>query len=436
MKKLDHKDKTYFNYSTEDGKNAQDILRDRITLGEKSICDYCETENNKGLYCKSCGASLDEAKIVEKKRSIKAFKVDIKPILLTSVTSVATLFLISLGLKLLMSFNLGELINFINSLHIILGINLGTINLNLSTMMNSGSVIMHLGVLVIALIPLLVLSLYNVIFIKNKNTQDLLYNSVGVGATYGLMLVIISIFSSTSSSISQMMNYGISVAYRYKILELFSNGFILGFISTYLIGYKKKYFGQNIYLDILKKAINSILILYVLVFIILLTLYIFDNSYLYELGVYNYSKNNAFILSQLASYILTFANIIPTTIGSNKLSILTIINGDLLFDTKLILIAIILLALLVLILTGYNLKKKFKNSSVNIVLIFSICYSIIIAILSSFSAIYIGGNISLLKMSNYSGNTFMGSGIFTTLIISFIYSYIIVKIGYTLSDFE
>ena len=426
MKKLDHKDKTYFNYSTEDGKNAQDILRDRITLGEKSICDYCETENNKGLYCKSCGASLDEAKIVEKKRSIKAFKVDIKPILLTSVTSVATLFLISLGLKLLMSFNLGELINFINSLHIILGINLGTINLNLSTMMNSGSVIMHLGVLVIALIPLLVLSLYNVIFIKNKNTQDLLYNSVGVGATYGLMLVIISIFSSTSSSISQMMNYGISVAYSYKILELFSNGFILGFISTYLIGYKKKYFGQNIYLDILKKAINSILILYVVIFIILLGLSIVDNSYLYELGVYNYSRNNAFILSQLASYILTFANIVPTTIGSNKL----------LFDTKLMLIAIILLSLLVLILTGYNLKKKFKNSSANIVLIFSICYSIIIAILSSFSAIYIGGNISLLQMNNYSGNTFMGSGIFTTLIISFIYSYIIVKIGYTLSDFE
>ncbi|WP_312258635.1 hypothetical protein, partial [Romboutsia ilealis] len=374
--------------------------------------------------------------IVEKKRSIKAFKVDIKPILLTSVTSVATLFLISLGLKLLMSFNLGELINFINSLHIILGINLGTINLNLSTMMNSGSVIMHLGVLVIALIPLLVLSLYNVIFIKNKNTQDLLYNSVGVGATYGLMLVIISIFSSTSSSISQMMNYGISVAYSYKILELFSNGFILGFISTYLIGYKKKYFGQNIYLDILKKAINSILILYVVIFIILLGLSIVDNSYLYELGVYNYSRNNAFILSQLASYILTFANIVPTTIGSNKLSILSIINGNLLFDTKLMLIAIILLSLLVLILTGYNLKKKFKNSSANIVLIFSICYSIIIAILSSFSSIYIGGNISLLQMNNYSGNTFMGSGIFTTLIISIIYSYIIVKIGYTLSDFE
>ena len=426
MKKLDNKNKTYLNYSTEDGKSTQDILKDKITLKQKSVCGHCETENNEGLYCKSCGKSLDEVETSKKGKIIKAFKGDIKPILLTSVTSVAILFLISLGLKLLMSFNLGELINFINPLHIILGINLGTINLNASTMMNSGSVSIHLGVLLIGLIPLFALLLSSVIFIKNKNAQDILHNSVGVGATYGLMLVIISIFSSTSSSISQMINYGLAVSY----------GFILGFISTYLIGYKKKYFGQNIYLDILKKAINTILILYIAVFVILLGISIVDNSYLYELGLYNYSRNTTFILSQLASYILAFANIVPTTIGSNKLSILSIINGDLLFDTKLMLISIIFLSLLVLILTGYNLRKKFKNSSSNIVLIFSICYSIIITILSSFSVIYVGGNMPLLQMNSYLGNIFMGSGIFTTLIISFIYSYIILKIGYTLSDFE
>ena len=424
MKKLDNKNKTYLNYSTEDGKSTQDILKDKITLKQKSVCGHCETENNEGLYCKSCGKSLDEVETSKKGKIIKAFKGDIKPILLTSVTSVAILFLISLGLKLLMSFNLGELINFINPLHIILGINLGTINLNASTMMNSGSVSIHLGVLLIGLIPLFALLLSNIIFIKNKNAQDILHNSVGVGATYGLMLVIISIFSSTSSSISQMINYGLAVSYRYNILELFLNGFILGFISTYLIGYKKKYFG------------HTILILYIAVFVILLGISIVDNSYLYELGLYNYSRNTTFILSQLASYILAFANIVPTTIGSNKLSILSIINGDLLFDTKLMLISIIFLSLLVLILTGYNLRKKFKNSSSNIVLIFSICYSIIITILSSFSVIYVGGNMPLLQMNSYLGNIFMGSGIFTTLIISFIYSYIILKIGYTLSDFE
>ena len=98
MKKLDNKNKTYLNYSTEDGKNAQDILRDKITLKQKSVCGHCETENNEGLYCKSCGKSLDEVETSKKGKIIKAFKGDIKPILLTSVTSVAILFLISLGL--------------------------------------------------------------------------------------------------------------------------------------------------------------------------------------------------------------------------------------------------------------------------------------------------------------------------------------------------
>ena len=97
MKKLDNKNKTYLNYSTEDGKNAQDILRDKITLKQKSICGHCETENNEGLYCKFCGKSLDEVETSKKGKNIKAFKGDIKPILLTSVTSVAILFLISLG---------------------------------------------------------------------------------------------------------------------------------------------------------------------------------------------------------------------------------------------------------------------------------------------------------------------------------------------------
>lgn len=436
MKKLDNKNKTYLNYSTEDGKNAQDILRDKITLKQKSICGHCETENNEGLYCKFCGKSLDEVETSKKGKNIKAFKGDIKPILLTSVTSVAILFLISLGLKLLMSFSLGELINFINPLHIILGINLGTINLNASTMMNSGSVSIHLGVLLIGLIPLFALLLSNVIFIKNKNAQDILYNSVGVGATYGLMLVIISIFSSTSSSISQMINYGLAVSYRYNILELFLNGFILGFISTYLIGYKKKYFGQNIYLDILKFAINSILILYAVIFVILLGISLVDNNYLYELGLYNYHRNTILIVSQLASYILAFVNIVPITIGSNKLSLLSTISGSLSFDIKLMFIALILLSILVLILTGYKLRKKFKDSSSNIILIFSICYALVLTFISAFSVIYISGGMPSLQISSYLSNIYMGAGIISTFIISFIYSYIIVKIGYTLSDFE
>ena len=81
-------------------------------------------------------------------------------------------------------------------------------------------------------------------------------------------------------------------------------------------------------------------------------------------------------------------------------------------------------------------EGKYRKNEKKDVICFSICYSIIITILSSFSVIYVGGNMPLLQMNSYLSNIFMGSGIFTTLIISFIYSYIILKIGYTLSDFE
>ncbi len=331
---------------------------------------------------------------------------------------------------------MGEASKFINPLHIVLGMNLGTINLNIATMMGSGGVGIHLGVIVIALMPIATIAISNLIFINNKNSEDVLYNSIGLGLIYGLILVIISIFSSTSSSMSNIINYGISVTYRYRVWELFINGFFLGFISTYLIGYRKKYLGQNIYLDILKKAINTILILYIAIFIILFGIIMLDRSYVYELNLYGYSNSTSLIISQLALYVLYFANIIPVSIGSNKLSILSLLNGDLFFNTKIMFMAMIFLSLLVLIITGYNLRKKLKNNQQNVVFIFSICYSILLSTLSSLSMIYIGGNMSLLQMSSYHGNTFMGANILTTLIVSFVYSYIIVKIGYTLSDFE
>ena len=52
MKKLDKKDKTYLNYSTQDGKNLKNIFTDKITLKQKSICYNCKAENNKKSYCK------------------------------------------------------------------------------------------------------------------------------------------------------------------------------------------------------------------------------------------------------------------------------------------------------------------------------------------------------------------------------------------------
>lgn len=433
---MDNSNKEYLNYSKYNGRNIQESLKDKVGLKLNSKCSSCVAENDGGQYCKFCGTSLYETQIPNSTTKFKFRKINTKPIVLASISSFVMLFIVALGLKLSIGTDMGEASKFINPLHIVLGMNLGTINLNIATMMGSGGVGIHLGVIVIALMPIAAIAISNLIFINNKSSEDVLYNSIGLGLMYGLILVIISILSSTSSSMSNIINYGISVTYRYRIWELFINGFFLGFISTYLIGYRKKYLSQNIYLDILKKAINTILILYIAIFIILFGIIMLDRSYVYELNLYGYSNSTSLIISQLALYVLYFANIISVSIGSNKLSIISLLNGDLFFNTKIMFMAMIFLSLLVLIITGYNLRKKLKDNQQNVVFIFSICYSILLSMLSSLSMIYIGGNMSLLQMSSYPGNTFMGTNIFTTLIVSFIYSYIIVKIGYTLSDFE
>lgn len=434
---MDNKEKQYLNYSKVNGKNIKDISIDKIYLKQSLKCKKCESESKVGLYCTSCGESLEE--ITSSKKSVginNYFKDNFKSMALVSLSSIGILFLISLVMKLFINSSLGDLGNIINPLHLILAMNLSTISLNSASIMGYESIGIHLGILAIALIPLIVLCISNFIFIKNKSSKDVLYNSIGVGVLYGTILIVISIFATTSVNISNMINYGISITIKYKILELFINGFILGFISTYLIGYKKKYFGENIYLDIFRYAIYTIFTMYILIFVILLGIAILDRSYLYELGLYNYSKNTLLILSQLALYILDFTNIIPVTVGTIKLSILSLLNGDLFFHTKIMFMAMILLSLLMLIVAGYNLRKKMKNHSNKQVMIFSIFYSIIMTALSSFTTIYMGGSSSLLQASSYQSNIFMGTQVISTFIISFIYSYVIVKIGYTLSDFE
>lgn len=434
---MDNKEKQYLNYSKVDGKNIQDISIDKIYLKQSLKCKNCESESKGGLYCTSCGESLEEITYSKKSVGINNyFKNNFKSMALVSLSSIGILFLISLVMKLFINSSLGDLGNIINPLHLILAMNLSTISLNSASIMGYESIGIHLGILAIALIPLIVLCISNFIFIKNKSAKDVLYNSIGIGVLYGTILIVISIFATTSVNISNMINYGISITFKYKILELFINGFILGFISTYLIGYKKKYCGENIYLDIFRYAIFTIFTMYILIFVIILGIAILDRSYLYELGLYNYSGNTLLILSQLALYILNFTNIIPVTVGTIKLSILSLLNGDLFFHTKIMFMAMIFLSLLILIVAGYNLRKKVKNHSNKQVVIFSIFYSIIMTALSSFTTIYMGGSSSLLQASSYQSNIFMGTQVISTFIISFIYSYIIVKIGYTLSDFE
>ena len=68
MKKLDENKNIYLNYSTSDGSSIDNILKHKISLNMKKICNHCGIENKEGLYCKACGESLDEVNNVEKSK--------------------------------------------------------------------------------------------------------------------------------------------------------------------------------------------------------------------------------------------------------------------------------------------------------------------------------------------------------------------------------
>ncbi|WP_042273096.1 hypothetical protein, partial [Faecalimicrobium dakarense] len=413
---------------------------------EGSNCAVCECENNIGSnYCKHCGADLYEINdksqfesIIKNNKSINYIleKFNIGKILLTSSLSLGILLVVSFFIKGFISLEFSEISYIINPLHIIMALNLGVLDGYSSTMVGSGSIEAHIGMLILLIMPVISIIISNFIFLKkeNKDLNSVILNSIGFGISYGLMLAVISIFATVKSNPMDMIDYGLAINFRYRFSSLLINGFIIGFLTTYIFSFKKKYRNNNIYIDILKNAINTIAIGYILVFIILLILTLSDSSFLNEIGLYGYLDkfNIGIILSQLTAYVWEFANFIPISINNNIISIL---NTGIFFNTKLIFYSMIALSLLIILISGCNIKYKYKENGKKAILIFAISYAIIMGILAMFSYITVGGNISLLEMNNYKASIFMGTSITSTMIISFIYSYVVSWIGYKLNTF-
>ena len=92
--------------------------------------------------------------------------------------------------------------------------------------------------------------------------------------------------------------------------------------------------------------------------------------------------------------------------------------------------AFVALSALILLISGIKLREKYKNATKKTVLIFSITYAIMMAVLSIFTSIEINGG-SLLGY-----NLQMGMSVIFTAVISFLYSFIIAFVGFKLSDWN
>lgn len=439
----------YENYNSKTGSIIKKSINKNFRLKKNvyNTCSKCENENEeKDNYCRICGNSLNNIEKINiregKNKNIKSIleQFNLSSIIKTSISSIAILFIMSIIFKAIVSIGFDDLGNFINPIHIIMGLNLGYLDVSSSNMLGSGAITAHLGLLLFLLGPIISLLLSNILFMKNKNksSKDVFLNSLGVGVVYGIIVFILSILSRMRISFNDMIQYGMAVEASYRPISVFFNGFIIAFLTTYILNFKKKYNSENMHLTLLKKALVIIATGYIITFVVLTGITINDRSYLYEFGMYSYVDQISIglILSQLSAYMWGFANFIPVTISNTSISAFSLVISDLFLDTKLIFAVMMALGSLIILLNGCSLKRKYKDSKVNVVLMFSVYYAILMGILALFSSVIIGGNLSVFEMNNYQGSIVLGMPVLGAVISSFIYSFALTSIGHKLYVFD
>ena len=443
----------YENYSRTNGNIRSSLLNRNIKI-KKLSGDTCPKCNNKiskiDSYCKLCGYNLQEVYVNNSsfsKVSNWSFRevltyLNMPKTFTTGLVSVLFLFLISLLLKVVVVNYIPDIADILNPIHIILGLNLGSLNIYSSTMMGWGGSEVKLGIIALYILPLAALTISNLIFIKKytKDSDSAFRNSLGVGISYGVILFTLALLSKTRFSYSyNMSQYGYIVQFNFAAFSMLLKGILIGFLSTYMLIYKSEYEDENMYLGILKRAINIIIIGYITTLIILAILTFADKSYLYNLGISSYTENsNLWIkLSQLAAYMWAFGNFIPVNIVSKNLSLANIFNSNLYLTTILLLVAMIFLSALVIIVCACKLEAKYgRSKGLKPVILLSSFYAILMGILSIFTSVSLGGGLDILSLSNYSTSLTMGFSLLSSIVISFIYCFLVSLLGYKLNIFN
>ena len=442
----------YDNYSKEDGSLniKENINYFTIEKNNDINCPKCEnTVRKKDIYCNNCGEILENIKS-KRERFIKqeGDKTKFKDIassfnlsngLKVSGLAIAILFALSLIIKFILVGSHNQISELINPLHIILFSNLSSINIFMSLFMNSAQSSINFGFLILLILPIISFILPYIIFMKKRNTSLITHikNSLGVAVIYALILCVISKISQVEVNLSNGFNqYGYGILFEFSTFDVLIKGFIICFISMLFMGIKKDYEQENMIAGLFKMAVKTIFIGFVLVLIIATILYFANINYIFDLGLNSYIEDVSLgvVLSQLAIYLWGFANLIPVSIGSGSLSILSLFNSNISLDLILFLGSMIALSALIFIIIGSKIESKYKSKSINPVIIFSGCYAGIVAVIGILTTIYIGNNAASMLTSLHAVQ--MGFNFVTGIIISFIYSLTMTLIGYKLNIFN
>ena len=323
----------------------------------------------------------------------------------------------------------------VNMFSILLGLNLVGVRIRSNGMMMFSSSTVNIGIIILLLIPILALVVANLFIYRRKiETIDrCIIEALKVGFMYGLLLAITSIFSTTRINLGMGNMFGFGnnyIAIGYKFFPAFGNGFLIAFLASAILNYRKEFYGEYYTIDIISDAVKEFLKLSLIILVITVIVVFTKNSTLYDFGLSDYSKGGAVVayIMQMAAYLITIATGGIVHIGdSSSMSIFSIFNSATFTDTKLLIRIIFCIFAIAMIFVGANIYRNYRFENRKTVLHFSIAFGFLVGLVAKFSSISISGSM----MQNMSSmDLAVRAGTFTTFVISILFTVVFTEIGY------
>ena len=327
----------------------------------------------------------------------------------------------------------------VNMFSILLGLNLIGVRIRSNGMMMFSSSTINIGVIVLLLIPILALVVANLFIYRRKieSIDRCIIEALKVGFVYGLLLAITSMFSTTRINLGMGNIFGFGnnyIAIGYKFFPAFGNGFLIAFLTSVILNYRKEFHGEYYTTDIISDAVREFFKLSLIILVITVIVVFTKNSTLYDFGLSDYSKGGAVIayIMQMAAYLITIATGGIVHIGdSSSMSIFSIFNSATFTDTKLFIRIIFCVFAIAMIFVGANIYRNYRFENRKTVLHFSIAFGFLVGLVAKFSAISISGSV----MQNMSSmDLAVRAGTFTTFVISILFTVVFTEIGYRVAS--
>ncbi|CEO20686.1 hypothetical protein [Paraclostridium sordellii] len=422
------------NYCKLCGDDLKKYNTNTIKFYKNDFCEICGEKQNKGnRYCSKCGNNLS---FIDKDKEIKwnfkdpdNIKAFIKSRFKVPIVSILMLILISIIIKCILGFVESDINKYLNVFNILMGVNLVPIDISSSSNLGFGKININLGIILWIIIPAICITISSIIFIKKDEIDktNILKETLIISIIYGAFIAFVSILAKRTISLSMNEYYNLSIILSYSLCKSFINGILVCFIPTYITLYNKVKPKENIY-KIINKVLKTIGTLLIIILITLIVCFVFNKLYLNSEGIMT-----LVMLVQISTYIIHLANLIPMIIINSIISIFSMSNLVMYINDNMLLViySIILFNAILLIVAGYDVKNKFKNQKY--IKIFSLIYSIVIGVSIHLTKIDTNGTISLLESKSYETYSYIGSSAILGMMISFLYCYIMLFIGYKLN---